>query len=244
MDDEDDDIGRRTRGKKITYIDALASDSDEDIGKKPHSKIEESEEEFVLNEEEDDDKESEEIEDDDSREEDQEALKKIKHMEDLKNTLADASAALSADMNLLPLVSSDNNLMKTSNITDEFDEPNPIEEINKNVEEMDEKEMEMMIEDEEYANKQLQLVAVQIEKERKRKEREAQKQVNIEPKIPKKRGRKPKALLALQELPVTTPLNLPSESLPEISLNKSVIEDTPKKRRGRGINNTCLFVNY
>lgn len=101
---------------------------------------------------------------------------------------------------------------------DKEDEPNPIEEINKNVEQMDENEMEKMMEEEEYANKQLQRVAVQIEKEKKRKEREAKKQqvilqqqqqqhTQIPPlsvvaaptppqplpvHTPKKRGRKPK----------------------------------------------------
>lgn len=136
----------------------------------------------------------------------------------------------------------------------DFDEPNPIDQINKNVEEMD---MEMMIEDEEYANKQLQLVAVQIEKERKRKEKEALKleqQFVPEPKIPKKRGRKPKnydanaGMVITQSNPpiptdVTIGTNMINTSLPINTGNLPNNDaDTPRKRRGRGnlTNEYCI----
>lgn len=81
------------------------------------------------------------------------------------------------------------------------DVPTSIDAINKNIEDMDEQQMEKLMEEEDYANQQLQLVALQIEREKKRKEMEAKKldegvpsvvSPQQEAKVPKKRGRKPK----------------------------------------------------
>ncbi|KAJ8919133.1 hypothetical protein NQ315_012118 [Exocentrus adspersus] len=83
----------------------------------------------------------------------------------------------------------------------EGEDDNPIEKINKNLEEMDSDDMEKMMEEEEFANQQLQLVAMQLEKEKKRKAEEAKRleleEKSITPPVPAKRGRKPKA----KELP-------------------------------------------
>lgn len=149
------------------------------------------------------------------------------------------------------------NIGPDSDLQDLDDEPNPIEQINKNVEQMNEQEMEKMMEEEDYANRQLQLVALQIEKEKKRKEREAKRLENLIPndqKIPKKRGRKPKnQMLAMStelassftdssmlmnspmsnnaELSEPPGVNLPMFSEIAPALNA---DGTPKKRRGRG----------
>lgn len=84
---------------------------------------------------------------------------------------------------------------------------------------MDENEMEKMMEEEEYANKQLQLVALQLEKEKKRKEREAKKleeqtKEEDDPHVPKKRGRKPKED---QQPPPIQPLPPPIHHEPIVS---------------------------
>lgn len=150
-----------------------------------------------------------------------------------------------------------NPLIQNQDLHDIDDEPNPIEQINKNVEQMNEQEMEKMMEEEDYANKQLQLVALQLEKEKKRKEKEALRLESImqaEQKIPKKRGRKPKST-SLSGSDLVSPYNdssclpmnpmmannaelsePPGISLPMFSeivpaLN---VDGTPRKRRGRG----------
>lgn len=122
-----------------------------------------------------------------------------------------------------------------SKTDDLLNEPNPIEEINKNLEEMDEKEMEKMMEEEEYANKQLQLVALQIEKEKRRKEREAQ-MLNQED-IPKKRGKKPNASSNVLNADFQNNAELsepPGISLPIFGDMSQEKEETPKKKKGRG----------
>lgn len=122
-----------------------------------------------------------------------------------------------------------------SKTDDLLNEPDPIEEINKNLEEMDEKEMEKMMEEEEYANKQLQLVALQIEKEKRRKEREAQ-MLNQED-IPKKRGKKPNAGSNLLNADFQNNAELsepPGISLPIFGDMSQEKEETPKKKKGRG----------
>lgn len=154
-------------------------------------------------------------------------------------------------------------LVQDSELLDIDDELDPIEQINKNVEQMNEQEMEKMMEEEDYANKQLQLIALQIEKEKKRKEREAKRLEQLmeqkEQKIPKKRGRKPKnqMLNANADVIPPTPFGTnetaaalinsvmtnnaelsepPGVSLPMFSEIAPVFnaDGTPKKRRGRG----------
>lgn len=138
-------------------------------------------------------------------------------------------------------------------------EPNPIEEINKNIEEMSEKEMQQMMEEEAYANKQLQLVALQIEKEKKRKEREANLELLVRQgtKTPKKRGRKAKADF-LETIPSVSDLYMndyqnnaelsepPGVSLPmfgDMTGMGDGGEDSPKKRRGRGTCKNIFILN-
>lgn len=128
-------------------------------------------------------------------------------------------------------------------------EPNPIDVINKNIEEMNEQDMEKMMEEEEYANKQLQLVALQIEKEKKRKEREAKKLeiLTMQQDLgSKKRSRKAKNLdfppisqtvdLMNSELQNNAELSEPpGVSLPmfgEMGVLSSSSEDTPKGGEG------------
>lgn len=262
---DDEEIGRRTRGKKITYVDALGSDSDEETVKKAPPKIPDSEEEYVLNE----DEEENEKDSDDLYEEEEEEDADVYQSKALEaNTTFSETLKPNIEAPLPTILLPVNEIEATPDLVlvnklippmnsaifpldpnQDFEEPNPIEEINKNVEAMD---MEMMIEDEEYANKQLQLVAVQIEKERKRKEKEAAMkleqeqqqqslQVTPEPKIPKKRGRKPKNYDPQTGL-VTPPISIPIiiETVTPIAFSGPVNYennegDTPKKRRGRGI---------
>ncbi|GJQ73045.1 hypothetical protein Trydic_g1677 [Trypoxylus dichotomus] len=128
------------------------------------------------------------------------------------------------------------------------DELNPIDEINKNLEEMDEEEMEKLMEEEEYANKQLQLVAMQLEKEKKRKEREAKKKETVtavDSKAAKKRTRKkPSNVVQIATLQVGPDMQSnpelsepPGITIPifsEIPPSTPPVEGSPKKRRGRG----------
>lgn len=137
---------------------------------------------------------------------------------------------------------------------------NPIEKINKNLEEMDSDEMEKMMEEEEFANKQLQLVALQLEKEKKRKAEEAKRfeiePITIIPAVPAKRGRKPKSkeVLEMPKALVHEPIvsnvkalirndndndelsEPPGVALPlfEELASRKVEEETPKKNRSRG----------
>ncbi|XP_064214033.1 remodeling and spacing factor 1 isoform X2 [Tribolium castaneum] len=146
----DEGPGRRTRGKKINYVDALGSDSDEDRVKRPPPRIE-SEEEYVASEASDD----------------EETVKKPEKVQIQSYTDARFTQILPEPKNILQ--------------EDGETELNPIDQINRNVEMMDENQMEKMMEEEEYANKQLQLVAQQLEKEKRRKEREAKKEFLQEP---------------------------------------------------------------
>ncbi|XP_044262904.1 remodeling and spacing factor 1-like [Tribolium madens] len=152
--DGEEGPGRRTRGKKINYVDALGSDSDEDRVKRPPPRIE-SEEEYVANEDE--------IDEDDKASEEEAEVKKPNTEKVQIQSYTDARFT-----QILP---------EPKNILQEDGESdlNPIDQINRNVEMMDENQMEKMMEEEEYANKQLQLVAQQLEKEKRRKEREAKK---------------------------------------------------------------------
>lgn len=146
---------------------------------------------------------------------------------------------------------SPNNALE-DNLKSYENELNPIDVINKNMEEMNEQEMEKMMEEEEYANRQLQLVALQIEKEKKRKEREAKKLEMLtmqEDLSTKKRSRKPKNLdfppipqsvsMMSSELQNNAELSEPpGVSLPmfgDMGVLSSSPEDIPKKRRGRGM---------
>lgn len=145
---------------------------------------------------------------------------------------------------------------------------NPIEKINKNLEEMDSDEMEKMMEEEEFANKQLQLVALQLEKEKKRRAEEA-KRLESETKtvasvVPAKRGRKPKQKEPpqMQKSVVHEPIvsnvkalirndndndelsEPPGVALPlfeELASRKTDEETTPKRSRGRGNNKYSLL---
>lgn len=148
LDGEDEGPGRRTRGKKINYVDALGSDSDEDRVKRPPPRIE-SEEEY-------------EIDEDDKASESGEDTKKDK-----------VQIQSYTDARFTQILPEPKNILHEDGET----ELNPIDQINRNVEMMDENEMEKMMEEEEYANKQLQLVAQQLEKEKRRKEREAKKAI-------------------------------------------------------------------
>ncbi|KAJ8941454.1 hypothetical protein NQ318_016894 [Aromia moschata] len=151
-------------------------------------------------------------------------------------------------------------LTQGKGVEDHPDGKNPIDELDKSIESMDSDEMERMMEEEEYANKQLQLVAMQLEKEKKWKAKEGN---NFEfggkasePTTPVKRGRKPKpnqpspvAQNVIHEPIVTNVRALirnddsndelsepPGVALPlfeELALRRND-EETPKKRRGRG----------
>jgi hypothetical protein len=172
LDGEDEGPGRRTRGKKINYVDALGSDSDEDRVKRPPPRIE-SEEEYVANEDE-------EIDEDDKITDEEEADSGEENVNPKPPKVHIQSYTDARFTQLLPegIPSSRSQLMREE---DGEDEPNPIDQINRNVEMMDENEMEKMMEEEEYANKQLQLVALQLEKEKRRKEREAKKLEGVLP---------------------------------------------------------------
>lgn len=124
---------------------------------------------------------------------------------------------------------------------------NPIEEINKNIEEMSETDMEKLMEEESYANKQLALVALQIEKEKRRKEQEARNlevllQHSQKTTATKKRGRNDPADLGVdlmmddyqnnEELSEPPGVALPIfADIPPLSTSP---EEAPKKRKGRG----------
>lgn len=123
---------------------------------------------------------------------------------------------------------------------------NPIEEINKNIEEMSETDMEKLMEEESYANKQLALVAQQIEKEKRRKEQEAK---NLEvllqqhsQKTTKKRGRNDTPDLGMELLMDDYQNNAELSEPPGVALPlfadipplSTSPEETPKKRKGRG----------
>lgn len=202
--------------------------------KKNRSRVIESEDEYVVNEDEALEQEQEDNDNEKNSDDDEE--------EDQSESEEDRPPLKIPKVKVLPVI--DPNAKKPeeqSTKTDEnsktdepLNEPNPIEEINKNLEEMDEKEMEKMMEEEEYANKQLQLVALQIEKEKRRRERESQ-MLNQED-IPKKRGKKPNAssnLLNADNAELSEP---PGISLPifgDMSGSQEK-EETPKKRKGRG----------
>ncbi|KAF5270331.1 hypothetical protein FQR65_LT05519 [Abscondita terminalis] len=288
----DEEVGRRTRGKKINYLEALGTDSDDDVRRKP-PRIEESDDEYAVHEDEDlQHRLANENDSDESGVENvlrdlplplnpkpkskgrgKAGLKIPRKPKDQPNVdlfaplmpdLSTSSAIVPTEIPVLqqslecqPLVGQQMipiPLLLGSGVLSEHDaqeledEPNPIEQINKNVEQMNEQEMEKMMEEEDYANRQLQLVALQIEKEKRRKERErleklAQAQ-QTEPKIPKKRGRKPKN----QSLPPTTFTDTaalisnnaelsepPGVALPmfnEIAPNLGA-DGSPKKRRER-----------
>lgn len=262
--EEDEVSGRRTRGKKITYVDALGSDSDEDVIKKAPPRIKDSEEEeYVVNEDEDNEKDSDDLSEEEEEFEGQPRQTKPVYPENTPPPNIDAplsNVLLPKELENPPsetiLTTKLMTPIDVANIpldpNQEFEEPNPIDEINKNVEQMD---MEMMIEDEEYANKQLHLVAIQIEKERKRKEKEAlkleleqqqqqlqqqqqppqQQQFIPEQKVPKKRGRKPKNYNPETGLPIPT-INMDTitNSMPRSTGENNELE-LPKKRRGRGM---------
>lgn len=123
---------------------------------------------------------------------------------------------------------------------------NPIEEINKNIEEMSETDMEKLMEEESYANKQLALVALQIEKEKRRKEQEAR---NLEvllqhsQKTTKKRGRNDPGELPVDLMMGDYQNNAELSEPPGVTLPifgdippplSNSPEETPKKRKGRG----------
>lgn len=158
-DDDDDDEGpvRRTRGKKINYLDALGTDSDDEKVKRPPPKIE-SDEEYVADEEE-------------------------KDVTTFDETTTAAAQKTINDPTKIQIQSYTNatfteilpDTVKDALLPEDLDEENPILQINRTLEMMDENEMEKLMEEEEYANKQLQLMAMQLEKEKRRKEREAKK---------------------------------------------------------------------
>ncbi|RZC32296.1 remodeling and spacing factor 1-like, partial [Asbolus verrucosus] len=263
LDGEDESPGRRTRGKKINYVDALGSDSDEDRVKRPPPRIE-SEEEYVANEDDEfdeDDKVTDEEEGDSGEERAKAPKIQIQSYADARFTqLLPEGVPTPKDLYL-----------KNQVLEDGDDEPNPIDQINRNVEMMDENEMEKMMEEEEYANKQLQLVALQLEKEKRRKEREAKKLEGLlPPQLPqdqnaqKKRGRKPKNQFqfsgSMQEPIVGNVDSLivnsenndelsepPGVSLPlfaELGAAGDGMEDPAKKRRGNRFRIRHLLVSF
>lgn len=302
IESDDETTGRRTRGKKINYLDVLGSDSDDvstnsgnknawtlhtfvllkDGVRRKSAKAIESEEEYVANEDEEldpDDLEHEKSSDAENQSESEEdeavpaVIPKLKvkplkepspepvqdeQSENMKRLAEEMQATVDSFKD-----SSPNNALE-DNLKSYETEPNPIDVINKNMEEMNEQEMEKMMEEEEYANKQLQLVALQIEKEKKRKEREAKKleMLTIQPDLSsKKRSRKAKNLdfppisqtvgMMNSEFQNNAELSEPpGVSLPifgDIGGLNSSPEDTPKKRRGRGMclaNTIELSYNY
>lgn len=169
---DDEDTGRRTRGKKIDYAAVLASDSDDELRRrlgKPAIESDDDDEEYVANEEDLQEAEGEaDVEEkEESNEEDEDDLPIVKRKKKMIS---------SDDEDDQPIVSS-----KKKKVAElESDDDNPIDSINKDMEDMDEEEMEKMMNEEEYANKQLQLVAQQIEKEKKRQERKAKKDKELE----------------------------------------------------------------
>lgn len=282
-DDEEEEIGgRRTRGKKINYADVLASDSDDEIKKRAPPRIE-SDDDYVANEEEQEEQDEEDFEKEESAEEDKGESQKKDDEEQTEKTLETENVEESKQSDptpapppILPEVEKpveinatieqenfdlDNLNSSIDDLPDDLDNDdddglNPIEEINKNLEEMDEEEMEKLMEEEEYANKQLQLMAMQLEKEKKRREREAKKKemalTTATPpveKSPKKRGRKNKqadtspnsnvvqigALQVGPDMQSNPELSEPPGiTIPIFSEIPPPIEASPKKRRGRG----------
>ncbi|KAK4883507.1 hypothetical protein RN001_006826 [Aquatica leii] len=265
---DDEEIGRRTRGKKINYLEALGTDSDDDARRKP-PRIEESDDEYAVHEDEDLQQRLANENDSDasgvenvlrdlplplnpkprSKGRGKAGLKIPRKPKDQPNVdlfaplLPDLSASsgvastvLQQSLECQPMIGQQmmpTSLLLGSSVISEQDlddEPNPIEQINKNVEQMNEQEMEKMMEEEDYANRQLQLVALQIEKEKKRKERERLEKLaqaaqvahvsQIEQKIPKKRGRKPKN----QTLTATTNVSTFSDTAALISNNAELSE--------------------
>ncbi|KAF5282832.1 hypothetical protein FQA39_LY17482 [Lamprigera yunnana] len=296
---DDEEIGRRTRGKKINYLEALGTDSDDDVRRKP-VRIEESDDEYAVHE--DEDLQHRLANDNDSDESGVENVlrdlplplnpkpkskgrgkaglkiprkpKDQSSIELFPPLMPDlcTSTIIRTEIPVLqqslecqnilcqpilppPLMLGSSGMLEDGQDID--DEPNPIEQINKNVEQMNEQEMEKMMEEEDYANRQLQLVALQIEKEKKRKERERLEKLarvsqltQIEPKIPKKRGRKPKnqvlsgttnAMTTFTDAQILTTNNSELSEPPGVilpmfgELTPSLNADgSPKKRRGRG----------
>ncbi|XP_017786913.1 PREDICTED: titin homolog isoform X2 [Nicrophorus vespilloides] len=227
--DSEEDTGRRTRGKKITYVDALGSDSDDDLRRKNAVKDDDSEDEFVLNEEED--LRDEAVGDSDDSNDDPLIVGAIKSgskkgkgkggIKRIKRAQGEEEEAL------FPPLPDD--FTKTTEVVPpviagasvEKEEPNPIEQINKNIEAMDEKEMEMMMEEEEYANKQLQMVAEQLEKEKRRKELEVAKKLEEMPTVVPQNFDLPPMVVD------TMPVLEPQTQLHPIMMME---EKTPKKR--------------
>lgn len=244
----------------------LGSDSDDDVPKKVASKVEESEEEYVVNEEEvleqereEEENEKESSDDEDSEEDENDKL--AKHIKSKKKKQAKLESVIDK-LHMNPVVQLEKAELADirvpppdvarDNIDGRQKVLNPIEEINRNIEEMSEKDMEKMMEEESYANSQLALVALQIEKEKRRKEQEAK---NLEmlmqqnQKGAKKRGRKDQP-----DIPVDMMMNdyannaelsePPGVSLPifgDLPPLPDTLEEAPKKRKGRGIYNlSCL----
>ena len=284
-EDEPEELGRRTRGKKINYLAVLASDSDdEDLRKKVPLKID-SDDDYVNDEQENNDDKDD---DDDDYEENEDTALPEKTKEEncdkgddelSRNSNKAPESAIITDENVSApekegeIVDKSQQIegVDSSSVKEIIKEPefrdneeeefemNPIEKINKNFEEMDEKEMKLMMEEEEYATRQLQLMAVHLEKEKKRKQREAKKKLENEnmgdPKVPKKRGRKPKPTDdILQVIPTTnvltdvSPINLETANVnfespeyPPVTVsgfvenmhNNTGIDMTPKKRKAR-----------
>lgn len=202
--------------------------------KKATSKVLESEEEYVVNEEDVLDEERDEFENDketseeEESEDDEDEEKSSKKAKDLNNS---TSAVATSVLDL-------------AKITQES--LNPIEEINKNIEEMSEKDMEKLMEEESYANKQLALVALQIEKEKRRKEQEA-KNLEVLLQHSQKSGINKRGRRDPSELPVDLVMDdyqnnaelsePPGVALPmfgDLPPINSSPEEAPKKRKGRG----------
>lgn len=210
-----------------------------DVPRKAAPKVVESEEEYVVNEEDVLEEERDEFENnrDTSDEEDS---------EDEETPVSKKGNEIGGlpfvdKLNMTPVVQLEKTQITEIRATGE--ELNPIEAINKNIEEMSETDMEKLMEEESYANKQLALVALQIEKEKRRKEQEAK---NLEvllqhsQKTSKKRSRNDPNLpvdLMMSDYQNNAELSEPpGVSLPifgELPPGNSP-EEVPKKRKGRG----------
>lgn len=223
--------------------------------RKVASKAVESEEEYVVNEEDVLEEERDEFEnekessdDDDSEDDDDDKPPRIKK----KGKEPKSSPSIMDKLHMTPVVQLEKTQLTEIRSVSELEGGlNPIEEINRNIEEMSEKDMEKLMEEESYANKQLALVALQIEKEKRRKEQEAR---NLEvllqhsQKTSNKRSRRDASELPVDlvmgdyqnnaELSEPPGVTLPIfGDLPPINNSP---EEAPKKRKGRGTSTHTL----
>lgn len=197
-------------------------------------------EEDVLEEELENNRDTSDEEETGDEDEDDEKLASVK-----KGTAISLSPSAVDKLHMTPVVQLEKTQLTEIRAVSHPDELNPIEEINKNIEEMSETDMEKLMEEESYANKQLALVALQIEKEKRRKEQEANKNLEVllqhSQKSSKKRGRNDPSDFAVdlmmgdyqENAELSEPPGVALPIFADLPMSNSP-EDTPKKRKGRG----------